>query len=258
MTFPAQTCLSCSRPVRGSFCSNCGAIADASGCTACGAELQAGDRHCSQCGAGVSGVADRRRERGQRTAWIVAGIAFAALTLSVVLQRASDRRARDAAAVGASAPGVVSPSPSGGGALSAQALDSIPPRELFDRLYDRIMRLRQEGKVDSVRFFAPMAQMLAERALQPLDSDLRYDLGTIADAAGDYETERAQADTILGNDPDHLLGLLLRVRAARATGDNASASRYQRQLASTAPRELAKNRPEYQRHRPELDAAVRQ
>ena len=258
MTPPVQTCLSCSRPVRGRFCSNCGAIAEASGCATCGSVLEAGDRHCAQCGAGVSGVAGTRRDQGQRTAWIVAGIAFAALALSVVLQRASDRRARDAAAVGAAAPGIVAQSPDGGGALSAQALDSIPPRELFDRLYDRIMRLRQEGKVDSVRFFAPMAQMLAERALQPLDADLRYDLGTIADAAGDYDTERAQADTILGSDPDHLLGLLLRMRAARATGDNAAATRYQRQLASTAPRELAKNRPEYQRHRPELDAAVRQ
>jgi len=249
------TCRACNSPVRGRFCANCGALTEAATCAACSAPLEPGDRHCSQCGASVGGAGGVRRARAEtRTAWIVAGIAFVSLVATVLLQRASDRRAGDAAAVAESAP-IGQPAAAGG--LTAQDIAAMPAREQMDRLFDRIMRLRQEGKTDSVRFFAPMVLGLYDRPdLQPLDADLRYDLGTVANAAGSLDVERAQADTILAGSPTHLLGLLMAARNARARGDETAARSFETRLVAAEQSERAAKRPEYERHAEELQDAL--
>ena len=71
--------------------------------------------------------------------------------------------------------------------------------------------LDEEGKRDSVEFFAPMV-MAAYRMLGPLDLDQHYDLGRIGEVTGGGTLARAEADTILRADPTHLLGLALAAR----------------------------------------------
>jgi hypothetical protein len=253
-----SACPNCSRSVRegGRYCPSCGAILEHASCSACDEPLLPGDRHCASCGTAVGASAEAKRTGdGQRTAWTVAGIAFVALALVVLLQRASDRRARDAAAV--TAPGSVQGQPNSN-MPSAQDIASMSPREQMDRLYDRIMRLRDEGKIDSVRFFAPMVMGLYDRPeLQPLDADLRYDIGTVANAAQMYQIEKAQSDTILAAAPNHLLGLLMAARSARATNDAETAARLERRLLAEEAAERRKALPEYERHRAEIDDALR-
>ena len=78
------------------------------------------------------------------------------------------------------------------------------------------MALNERGRVDSVRFFAPMA-MQAYSMLGRLNADQRYDLGRIAAVAGEEQIAKAQSDSILASQPQHLLGLLLAADAASAT-----------------------------------------
>jgi len=251
-------CPNCDRPVRGRYCANCGATTEATACIACDAPLEPGDRHCSQCGESASGSPRLARARqGQRTAWIVAVIAFVALGLTVLLKKAGEMRATDAAAVvdgGAMQTGAPA---AGGSRLSAQDLASMPPREILNRLFNRIMMLHEEGKADSVRFFAPMFMTIYQREVQPGDIDLRYDMGTVANAAGMLDEEKAQVDTVLAAAPDHLLGLLMAARNARARGLEADAKRYERRLVEVAATERAKQLPEYLSHENELEDALR-
>ena len=59
----------------------------------------------------------------------------------------------------------------------------MSPQERADRLYDRVMRLAEEGKRDSVEFFAPMV-VAAYGMLGPLNADSHYDLGRIGEVTG--------------------------------------------------------------------------
>lgn len=256
----STTCPNCDRAVRGRYCAHCGATTEAAACVSCDAPLEPGDRHCSQCGESASGSPRLARARqSQRTAWIVAGIAFVALALMVVLQKASDMRARDAAAVAdAGSVQAGAPAPGGGSRISAQELASMTPRELMDRLYNKIMTLHEAGKTDSVSFFAPMFMSIYERPeVQPADADLRYHVGTVAYAAGMPDVEKAQADTVLSAAPDHLLGLLMAARNARARGAETEAKRFEKRLLDAESRERAKQLPEYRDHQSELDDALR-
>lgn len=135
--------------------------------------------------------------------------------------------------------------------VRAPDISNLTPQERADRLFDRIMRLSSEGKTDSVQFFAPMA-MSVYQSLGPLDIDLRYDYGRIAETAGAVEVARAQADTILRADSTHLLGLVLGMRAAQLRGDSAAARGFSRRLLAAEPTESAKQLPEYQRHQGDI------
>ena len=131
----------------------------------------------------------------------------------------------------------------------------MSPEERAERLYDRVMALNARGRADSVSFFAPMA-MQAYRMLGQLNAEQRYDLGRIAAVSGDQATAKAQADSILTAQPQHLLGLLLAADAAGLRGDKAGQSAYLRRFAVAAPAERAKQLPEYQQHVAEIDAGL--
>jgi hypothetical protein len=123
------------------------------------------------------------------------------------------------------------------------------------------MRLSGEGKADSAQFFATMALQQYGRMPElgvPLDADLRYDMGRIAEVAGQANVAAAQADTILRAQPTHLLGLVLAIKAASLQGDAARADALRRRLAEAAPAERARGLEEYQRHGNDVDAALRQ
>jgi hypothetical protein len=138
---------------------------------------------------------------------------------------------------------------------SAPDISSLSPKERADRLFDRVMRLSSEGKTDSVQFFAPMALSVYQN-LGPLDADLRYDFGRVAEVAGAQEIARAQADSILAADSTHLLGLVLAGRAAQLRGDSAAARTFARRLLAAEPSESAKRLPEYERHQGDILEAL--
>ena len=133
------------------------------------------------------------------------------------------------------------------GAVRGPDISQLSPQERADRLFNRVMLLASQGKSDSVLFFAPMA-IESYRMLSPMNADQRYDLGRIAEVAGAYPLARAQVDTILAENPTHLLGLILGVRVASLEKRAADSASMQRKLLAAYQSESAKKLPEYERH----------
>jgi hypothetical protein len=134
-------------------------------------------------------------------------------------------------------------------------ISQLSPEERASRLFDRVIALSERGKGDSVQFFAPMA-VTAYQMLGALNLDQRYDLGRIGEVSGARQLARAQADTILSQNPTHLLGLTLAASVARAGGDDEARRGYERRLLAAERSERAKAMPEYQAHRVDIDSAV--
>lgn len=261
-TTAPTTCPSCAAPATGRFCANCGAPLAGALCTSCRAPLTPGAKFCHRCGAEAgapnAGPVNAPAEHGGFNAalpWAVAGIALLALIALV----AGQHFGRQPTTVAATPEATAVPPDDGNGVQPVRGPDisSLSPRERADRLYDRIMRLDSEGKKDSAAFFAQMG-ISAYMMLPSQDADSRYDMGRIAEVAGAAPVARAQADTILAQDSTHLLGLILAISTARDAGDSASAQRMQRRLVAAEPSELAKKRPEYERHQTEIAAAIDQ
>jgi len=194
-----------------------------------------------------------RREPGVGNAlpWAVAGIALLALIALAAGQRFG--RTRDQAPPTAEAP--TAEAPFAAGMARAPDISAMSPAERAERLYDRIMSAAERGKVDSVRFFLPMA-MQAYAAIGDLSADQHYDVGRLAEVAGEGSVVAAHADSILRSQPNHLLGLLLASRAAGLRNDRAGAQRFLERLARAEPAELRKALPEYELHRNDIDTAV--
>lgn len=200
--------------------------------------------------------------------WAVAGIAFLALFAMLAGRGFNARRGSALDAPANALPNPTLDAPAMGGAAGAGSpgvvrapdISSMTPQQLADRLFDRIMRLADEGKRDSVQFFAPMGvqayQMVRDQQGRPFDADQRYDMGRIALVAGAFPLARAQADTILQQHPDHLLGLLLAGEVAQATGNASAAREYAARFRAARAPQLAKGLPEYARHRREIDAGL--
>jgi hypothetical protein len=94
--------------------------------------------------------------------------------------------------------------------------------------------------------------------LQPLNPDQRYDLGRIGEVTGALPLAKAQADTILIENPNHLLGLILEARLAVIGGDTTQLHSYERRLVAAQKSELAKKRSEYDRHQDDITTALQQ
>lgn len=265
MTSPASTpaptkptaptvCPACQSPASGKFCSNCGAPLAGAECVACGTALTPGAKFCHRCGTPAGAKADARalavsgdRGFGSALPWAVAAIALVALIALVAGQRFS--RADSSVA---STPAEL---PAAAQSGAPPDISQMSPEERAERLYDRVMALNERGRSDSVRFFAPMA-MQAYTMLGQLNADQHYDLGRIAEVSGDQATARAQADSILSTQPQHLLGLLLAADAAGLRGDKAAQTGYLRRFVAAEPAERSKQLPEYQQHVTEIDARL--
>ena len=176
-----------------------------------------------------------------------------ALIALVAGQRFSGNRSAQGATPGGEAAIAAGGAPAEG--ARAPDISNLSPKERADRLFDRMMRLSSEGKTDSLQFFAPMA-LSVYQSLGPLDADLRYDYGRVAEVAGVADVARAQADSILASDPTHLLGLVLATRASQLRGDTAAATGFQKRLLAAEPTESAKQLPEYQRHKSDILEAL--
>jgi hypothetical protein len=269
-----RRCPSCGSAASGSrFCAECGASLEGAQCTACRSQLEAGAKFCHRCGNAVgaappliTGIADNR-QLATALPWALAALALVALIAFVAGRNfgggagrsgsASDLPGDVAAASpnGAAADGSAGPEAEAGAAARAPDISTMSPGERADRLYDRVMRLNEEGKHDSVDFFAPMV-MAAYQMAGPLDLDQHYDLGRIGEVTGTASLAQAEADTILRADPTHLLGLALSAHLATDAHQVASARAYYHRLVAAAPAEEAKHLPEYARHQHDIDAAM--
>lgn len=197
---------------------------------------------------GARGRAPLARDGSNALPWAVAGIALLALVALVAGQRFA--RSTD----------VPVAQPLGQATASGQRAPDISrmsPAERAERLYDRIMGAAERGRVDTVRIFMPMA-LQAYQALGELNADQRYDLGRLAEVAGDAAIAGAQADTILRSQPNHLLGLLLASKAAGLRNDTRVAQQYLQRLVRAEPAERAKQLPEYLLHQADIDQALAQ
>jgi len=217
--------------------------------------MPAGARFCHYCGTPAAGgsttpVAGRRANAPQ--AWMVATTVIIVLVAFVAGQQFATR---SAAPEQQSPEAPFAPFASGGGAVRAPDISKMSPEEAASRLFDRVMRYASEGKADSANMFAPMA-MLAYERIGPLDAHARYDIGTIASVVGDVTAAQAQADTVLKTQPNHLLGLILALKAADLKKDTAAIAKYRAQLVAAAPAERAKGLKEYVEHQSDIDRAL--
>lgn len=244
----ASRCPACGATSSGKFCANCGAPLLGAQCAACRAPLTPGAKFCHRCGTPAGAVlVERRSGVGNALPWAVAAIALLALVALAAGQRFGRARASEDAGSQALAPS---------GAMRAPDISSLTPAEQAERLYDRIMAAAERGRDDSVRFFMPMA-LQAYEALGDLTLDQRYDLGRLAEVAGDASVASAQADTILRRHPQHLLGLVLAARAARLRGDDRAAQQYLDRLARVERAERQKQLPEYLVHQNDIETELR-
>lgn len=272
---PGVSCPSCGATSSGKFCSECGAALLGVSCASCGAPLTPGAKFCHECGApaGAAGGAAAVRGPSRATArptaanaepvpqrsilpWAIGIVAILALVIAVAVQQSGGAGA--SAAMGPNVPldGGAAPFAGGaGGAMRAPDISSMSPRERADRLYDRVMRLASEGKSDSASFFATMAAQAYEM-LGPLDDDLKYDYGRMAQMSGNLALAQQQADAILASNPDHLLGIILSAQLAQLNGDNATRDKLYKRLIAVEQVEQAKSIEEYTRHKGDIDAAL--
>ena len=212
-------------------------------CHACGTALAASARFCHKCGADVARPAPTDHGASWRAGlpWGIAGLAVGALVVVLVL-RGGGAAARPAAVS----------SPVAGSPLAASDISQMSTEEMAQRLFDRTMRLSEEGKQDSVAFFGPMAlQTYAQ--LPALDNHARYDVGMLQLAIGNPAGAAAQADTLLAAVPTHLYGFLLRARAYDALKDASRARRAYGEFLRNEAAERGRGRPEYQAHATTLD-----
>jgi len=248
-------------------------------CAACGAQLTAGARFCHRCGqtvgepvyaAGAASAATATAAApapNQVLPWAVAAIALLALIALVAGQRFNGR------ASGAVAGQTESPAPdpsggagpfAGGGApaaggaerpVRAPDISQMSPDERALRLFNRVVSLAEQGKMDSVRFFSPMALMSFQSLPTPTPLQ-RFELGRIAELAEVVDIVAAQSDTLLAASPTHLLGLALGSTAAGMKKDTRAQADMNRRLLAAATAERARNLPEYDVTRIDLDSAL--
>lgn len=215
-------------------------------CHACGATLSEGARYCHKCGASTSAPAT-----GWRVGlpWGIAGVALGALAMALVL-----RWGRSDGSVG-SEPPVSAPfaGSSSAGGLPAPDISQMSPEERAQRLFDRVMRLDEAGKSDSVQFFLPMA-LGAYQQLPALSLDGHFDVGLLKLAGGDAAGAIAEADTIRRLVPTHLFADVLRAHASETRNDARGVRAAYQSFLKNEASERARRRPEYADRSALLDA----
>ncbi len=240
-------CERCGSHGSGKFCSGCGAPLGEgpSYCGECGHKLDTGAAFCAECGTPVG--SRRRKSAAAYMPWVVSGLA---LIVFVVAISFFVRRQAGPRAEGEPPTGGVIEGDRPAAMSSSVDLGSMTPREAADRLFDRTMRERETGSSERVRFFADMGlQAYAVLPPEEIDVDVRFHRGLLQIELENAEAAGTEADMILAEVPDHLLGLLLAARAAEARGDSASQARYSAQFLANVGRVDLSTRPEYEAHR---------
>ncbi|HET9706664.1 MAG TPA: hypothetical protein VFP39_00020, partial [Gemmatimonadales bacterium] len=130
------------------------------------------------------------------------------------------------------------------GGIAAPDISQMSPEERAQRLFDRVMRLDEAGKTDSVQFFLPMA-IGAYQQLPALSLDAHFDVGLLKLAGGDAAGALAEADTIRREVPTHLFVDILRARALEAQRNTRDARAAYQSFLKNEANERARRRPEY-------------
>jgi hypothetical protein len=259
-TPPSKSCPACGAKASGKFCNQCGAALGGSSCRSCSAPLSAGARFCNDCGTPVGAEpVVAAAPSGGASAWLpwtIAGALLVGVVSYFLAQAASVEGSAQMAQSGADGGAQTAPFANGGGGGAPPDISQMSPRERAGRLYDRIMRYVEEGKIDSAQFFAPMAMSSFEALGSDLDLDARYDYGRVAQETGSVEIAAAQADTILRQSPTHLLGLALAARAAEQGGKTKAASALWARFVAAKDAEVQKALPEYQAHAGDIERAA--
>jgi hypothetical protein len=139
----------------------------------------------------------------------------------------------------------------------ASDISNLSLDERATRLFNRVMRLDEEGKRDSVAFFLPMA--LQSYAMLPMqDPDARYHVGLLELAGDNLAGAAAQADSINQMAPTHLFAFMLRARVAGERQDAAALRRAYAEFRRQEREERGRGRQEYADHAAQLDAFSRE
>jgi hypothetical protein len=275
MTSPTteiSKCPVCEEPATGRFCANCGATLQKLSCGECGAALSPGALFCHRCGKRVGRGSEVpappepvyqsavRKEKQSLVPWAIAAIALLAALAALAgrgfnASRSSTVDAPQNALPQAGLDDRAAAAPPGNQPARAPDISTLSPQERADRLYNRVMILASEGKSDSVQFFAPMA-LTSYQMLAPLNADQRYDMGRIAEVAGQLDIAKAEADTILQGAPNHLLGLILAARAAELLKQPTQKAAFYKRLVAAQKSELATGKDEYKRHEDDIKRAL--
>jgi hypothetical protein len=216
-------------------------------CPSCGASLSAGARFCHKCGASTTPPPTTTAAAGWQVGlpWGIAGLALGAL-ITVLVMRATGGQAPSAA------PGNA-PFANGSAAVPAPDISQMSPEERAQRLFDRVMRLQEQGRLDSVQFFLPMA-LGAYQQLPAMSLSSHFDVGLLQLAQGNAPAAVAEADTIRQQVPTHLFPFVLRARAAQARNDAAALRQAYQGFLKNESAERGRGRPEYEDRKTLLDA----
>lgn len=227
-------------------------------CTHCGTALTPAAHFCANCGTPLNAkpaAASAPAAPGAAAGGVAVLLPW--FVLAALMMVGLGYVIGSKSSTGPSSAAVATQFPEGDPIIAAPDISSLSPEERVDRLFNRVMTLAAAGKQDSVEFFAPMA-ISALAALMPLDAHRRYDLGLIQLMAGDPIGARAQSDTILTEQPTHLLGLSLGMRAAKAQNRTADAKKLGERLTKAATAERAKGLKEYNDHAPDIAEAMKE
>src|SRR3954462_14156436 len=151
---PSTRCPACGSDATGRFCSRCGAPLAGSACSTRSAALSPGAKFCHRCGSAVGAApASVPQSRTNALPWIVAALAFLALFAMAAGRGFNARRGStiDGSAnalpqAGLDDRAASSDEPAPG--IRAPDISSLSPQERADRLYNRVMLLASQGKVD--------------------------------------------------------------------------------------------------------------
>jgi hypothetical protein len=216
-------------------------------CPACATPLSPGADWCHRCGARAAGG------NPHRALWIAA-VGASLLFTGFIAWKASRFNSAPAPAManaGNSGAGAGAGRTSAGGAAAVN-LAAMSPRERFDRLFARVMTAAEQGDTAQALQFAPMT-LMAFAQLDTVDQDARFHLALVQAQTGDWAGAAATADTMLAENPDHLLALLVLEAGAERRDDAAAAADLRRRFLAAESRELAAGRQEYADHRDALD-----
>jgi hypothetical protein len=203
-----------------------------------------GARFCNSCGTPVAKAtrapahAGGSRPDRSNLPWYVAG----GVLLVVIVVLVASMWSGDEIPAPGTAPFMGSPAAPG----TPPPLNGTP-RELADRLFNRIMGAREQGDMATAQQFAPMGIQAYEGA-EPLDDDGLYHLAVIHNVAGNHEEGRAIAERILAGNPNHLLALAAAAEAMEGAGDQAAALRYHKRFVDAYNSEIGRALPEYLDH----------
>lgn len=219
-------------------------------CHSCGAALSPGARFCHKCGANTNPTTAVGGWRAGLP-WGIAGLAVGAL-LAVLLMRGAAGGGGGAAALSAQGGAPFAGGAAAGGGMPAPDISQMSPEERAQRLFDRVMRLQEEGKQDSVQFFLPMA-IGSYQQLPAMSLDSHFDVGLLQLAGGDAAAALSEADTIRQQAPTHLFIFVLRARVAQARNDTRAMTQAYKDFLKNEAAERARRRPEYDEHSRILD-----